>query len=515
MGTAINEALTGALFGRVWSLGYASYGQNYMYFAGGTNLPTSRSRVYHCRVRFPYSGTPSNFTPIFSISSIGAAVASPPLRVDLSHSNTGNIVCSINLFNGLNVTTSNNAVGVFNPTAGTAYDIALVWDGTGAASSVKVFVNGSVFGSLSPIGARQWNSPVEINMHTAINLGIGGTIVNSQIRFEEFAINDDATTSLAAFTGSSRTTDLIALAQYSGITWPTESQVLDAITWNEYGTEKTGNVQLPLVSDVSVGGFFGANGDIEGDLILPGDNEVLAGVSFGSQGMTTGRILLPPENKVLFAEGFGDFTPDGYQYTGNVYLPLAENVQSGIDFGADSNEFTGTLVSTDPGSSNVAEGIEYTIENVNHVGSFEFPQSTDPGVENVFDGTEYMINDVALIGTLDTNGVYANLRQFLNSILREIGCESLTDDEYATIDLPDDFVYTVDTFNALDAVLISRGDINSDRQKLEYYFLARGLELTPPVTDPEIKSQILMGIDLDDSPVTPTGKSNVFIGGTL
>lgn len=81
------------------------------------------------------------------------------------------------------------------------------------------------------------------------------------------------------------------------------------------------------------------------------------------------------------------------------------------------------------------------------------------------------------------------MRDYLNGILSFIGAESLTDEEFDSIDLEntDD---PVANYNALLGVLESRDLVSSMVKRLEYYFLAKGVEVSPPNT---ARSNILVG----------------------
>ena len=87
------------------------------------------------------------------------------------------------------------------------------------------------------------------------------------------------------------------------------------------------------------------------------------------------------------------------------------------------------------------------------------------------------------------------MRDFLNAILSFINSETLTDVEYAEIELEDQ-EYTKETYLALKAVLESRESVSSQLSKLSNYFLAKG-------------------VDLSESESSYTPKSNILIGGEL
>lgn len=494
---AVNESLTGALHSnRVWNCSYAGPGQGYIVWPALYNTPTNNARTYHIRLRTGYTGNPGAAIGLFSLGGASQASGGTAYRLDVAHLTNGNIIVNIAQENGVAVVNLNTILKTgWSPTAGTAYDIALVWDGTASASSIKLYINGSLDNSISPISGRVWPNPVKTGLHGTIGIALGGTTVNSQIRVEEFAIGDGADFDLSGFTGSGRTTDIIgnAIGLLAGSTWPGVAKVRNDTSWNERGTSRTGTLALPSASNVRNGTAYGDSGN-------------------GS----TGTLVVPTlaNTKTGVAGDGGTGTYDGSDRWTD---PGESNVKSGVAYKANStsNNKTGALVSTNPGIVNVVEGVDYTIENESYTGTYEVPLNTDPGAENVLEGTEYVINDVPLVGTFDPNLNFETMRQFLNDIYREIGVTSLTDDEYATTTgLADEYVYSSEVYAALDAILVTRGDINSDRQKLEYYFLAKGTELTV-TPDPEVKNDILMGVALDGNPATSTGKSNIFMGGPV
>ena len=86
------------------------------------------------------------------------------------------------------------------------------------------------------------------------------------------------------------------------------------------------------------------------------------------------------------------------------------------------------------------------------------------------------------------------MRAFLNAILAFIGAESLTDEEFEYCDEQlSSSAYDVATYTALDSVLADRESVSSNRDRLRYYFLARGVAVG----------------ELDQ------GKSNILIGAPL
>ena len=88
------------------------------------------------------------------------------------------------------------------------------------------------------------------------------------------------------------------------------------------------------------------------------------------------------------------------------------------------------------------------------------------------------------------------MRDFLNGILNFIGSESLTDDEFATVEteIPN---YSKVTYLALKSIVDSRESVSGQGKRLKLYFIARGVDVSDannPV--PPAKSNILIGVAL-------------------
>lgn len=84
------------------------------------------------------------------------------------------------------------------------------------------------------------------------------------------------------------------------------------------------------------------------------------------------------------------------------------------------------------------------------------------------------------------------MRDFLDAILAFIMAESMTDDEFATIEseLP---LYDQGTYDDLARILESREAVSVLHDRLVAYYKAKGVDITP----------------------TDTGKSDIFLGAVL
>jgi hypothetical protein len=85
------------------------------------------------------------------------------------------------------------------------------------------------------------------------------------------------------------------------------------------------------------------------------------------------------------------------------------------------------------------------------------------------------------------------LRDFLDAILAFISCGTLSDEEWGTIDSLTDQSYTLENYNALLGILDARESVSSARDRLRYYFLAAGVQVTES-TNP--KSDVFIGAAL-------------------
>lgn len=339
LGITSNDSTPSALFGRTWSVGNFAGSAGYIAFPGNYNLPTNRARTYHIRVRPKYTGNaPGTSFGLFGISGIYQATGNINHTVGMQHGTDG----TIRVFIGSNIVgfaaiVNNFNAGSWSPTSGVAYDIGLAWDGTTTANSVKVYLNGSLLGQTTP--SQAWTNPVSTFYQGTILIGQSTPTTGTGYDVEEFAIGDGADFNMALFTGSGRTTNVIGLSAFQGITWPAVAKVKSDTSWNEFGVAKTGTRTDPTAAQVKNGVQFGAGGT---------------------------------------------------EFTGTVTLPAAGDVEAGVQYGAAGNEFTGTLETgaSDPGVDNVLEGVEYEIAGIPLTGTY------GPVTEaQVQDGVEFGPND--------------------------------------------------------------------------------------------------------------------------
>jgi hypothetical protein len=84
------------------------------------------------------------------------------------------------------------------------------------------------------------------------------------------------------------------------------------------------------------------------------------------------------------------------------------------------------------------------------------------------------------------------VRDFINAILTFINASTLTDEEYDAIDV-ESFGYDSDTYTLILGILDAREVVSSTRDRLTYYFQAKGVEVSAPSSG---RSNILIGGDL-------------------
>ncbi len=71
------------------------------------------------------------------------------------------------------------------------------------------------------------------------------------------------------------------------------------------------------------------------------------------------------------------------------------------------------------------------------------------------------------------------MRVYLDAVLTFIGAESLTDEEFDSIDL-EDTDDQVATYNALLVILQGRDLVSDMTTRLQYYYQAKGVQVTAP-----------------------------------
>lgn len=312
---------------------------------------------------------------------------------------------------------------------------------------------------------------------------------------------------------------------------------------NSTSNNKTGTLAVPSAGNVRSGTAVDAG---TGTLTVPSLANTKTGVAGdGGTGTYDGsdRWTDPGIANVRSATAYKANSTSNNR-TGTAAIPVASDVKTGVSVDATTGSYDGSDRWTDPGEANVLGGVTYKANSVteNKTGALSSGDSTDPGEDNVREGVEYEFEGDDKVGTYDGSDFFTelaaadvrfdldyiaagiertgelvslatDLRGVLNQILRFIGCESLTDDEFESLDLTLASPAT-DVYEALYAILDARGVSEATLDKLGYYFQAKGVEIA---AEPEREAgtpHILVGATLDATPVAD-GKSNIFVGGEL
>jgi len=328
------------------------------------------------------------------------------------------------------------SVSTYSFTSGTAVDLFFSWTGTTAANGAKMYVNGTLLAEGTSGMATDY------------------TDAKGQLYESILACN-------AWPQGETSNFDLNEMAVWNSVIDPTASGL------NFSGSSRTSFLTSTAYDPMPTAG------NVKGGLVY-GSNELLTGT----------RVDASPAN-VLSTHSYAD---PAAQTTGTYVATTTATTKVGTSFGvSQTGTFDGSDRWTDPGIANVLSGVAYKANSVanNRTGTHTELLSTDPGIANVLDGIEYTINDVDLVGTFDPNFNFVNFRAFLNGVLSAVGTSSLTDDEYATITVDQNFEYTTALHAQMQAVVVSRDALSSANARLGSFFKAYGVDLgtqTSPTT---------------------------------
>ena len=171
--------------------------------------------------------------------------------------------------------------------------------------------------------------------------------------------------------------------------YPAAADVRTGISYGD-ADQFTGVLTVPAVGDVRLGVGFDANMSLVGNVRLPAASDVRLAVAFDALDSQIGLIAVPVPGRVI----------SGYavdQTVGTFAYPLENQVLNNVDYGADGNEFTGTVIVETygfPGEKDVRLGVVYG-DQQQFTGGVRVPPP-----EKVELGYEYDYNDTET-GTLD------------------------------------------------------------------------------------------------------------------
>lgn len=325
-----------------------------------------------------WRGTVEATGTFLTLIDIGLWEQACPGRIFLNFSNTSTLNLGINDYVGNTIV--NNVGTASGMSTQTYYDVVLVWDGTTGANSIKLYVNNSVIYQTTA-GHAIASLPYPI---PAITLGGAGLGSNSYVN--EFVI-------------------------WSGVINP------GSVLCGGSSVALNGNSRTNFV-DCSA---FDATVFTD-----PGIANVANGVSYTYAGVSETGTLVSTDPGIANVTNGVNYTINNTAKTGtNVSTdPGVANVNNGVNYTINSAAKTGTNVNTDPGVGNVVAGTNYTINSASKIGTYTEPTTaqvqhgvtfgggigtyrgadlwSDPGFTNVAQGVNYNANGVAETGTLGT-----------------------------------------------------------------------------------------------------------------
>lgn len=423
--------------------------------------------------------------------------------------------------------TLNDTSGTYTSyVSGTPVDIMMSWDGTTGANAVKWSVEGTEVGTVT---AGQASVQAGALLRTGIQIGCGGVDSNhADWDLNEFVIWDSA----ESHTYSPRSDFYTPPSTGEGKA--VESMVKTGQTYYDLDvfTSKTGTYDGsdrwtdPGESSVKTGTAYKANstsnnktGTYDGSdrWTDPGEANVRSGTAYKANSTSNNK-------------------------TGSASIPTAANVKVGVATDATTGTYDGSDRWTDLDEADVREGVPYKANSVTENKTGTLAGSEDPGITNVKIGTEYVIEGEALTGLYEGTDRFTSLaeedvrygleylannqertgkltylptdaRSVCDQILRFIGAESLTDDEWATLTVTVNST-GLEVYQALYGVLDARGSTAAMMDRLACYFKAKGIDIVVETEREPGQPHILIGSDLESAPVAE-GKSNVFIGGVI
>ena len=153
----------------------------YVYYDADSNADSQQTGAVKLKFTPNYSGTPTTTRCLFCMTK---ALADNINRLQISHVNTGNL--QIVLTDSAGVNFSVNNLGIWNPTAGTTYEIEFNWNITTGAN--RLFVDGVQFGATDTnTGTRDSNIGIFVvgsnwNAATTADMEIEDIIVFNQVQ---------------------------------------------------------------------------------------------------------------------------------------------------------------------------------------------------------------------------------------------------------------------------------------------------------------------------------------------
>jgi hypothetical protein len=413
--------------------------------------------------------------------------------------------------------------GIANVRSGTAYKANSISNnrtGTAAIPTAANVRSGTAVDATT--GSLAVPAAADVRSGTAVDAGTG-TLDLPSIANVKTGVTFDGASKTGTYDGSDRWTDPGVANVRSGTAYKANST-----SNNRTGTavvSAAATTKHGVTADDGTGTYRGADlwTAVVADDVLEGAGYLADGVSLSGlyRDVTADRVKAGTQ---YGWDGFGlrTGTYDGSDLWSS---PAADELKHGVQLKSNSttDNLTGTYRGADlwssPGADELKHGVALKSDSLtdNLVGTYRgadlwtafLPAQVAAGEQALQDGN-------AVVGTFVGAQVPSTAREVANAILKFLGAPSLTDDEWTSMSI-DESSTPQALYEALDAVLASRGALSSIRDRLKFYFAAKGVGVFPVAEDQdEPHLDIYMGSDLSEAPDTPpTGESNLFLGGEL
>jgi hypothetical protein len=153
-----------------------------------------------------------------------------------------------------------------------------------------------------------------------------------------------------------------SFAKFAAATYPAEASVASGVTYGDSNNAFTGSLNVdssanvPAESEVLNGITFGSSNQFTGNVTQPAEGDVRSGVQFGANGTqftgtlaTSGNVTVPSVNDVLTGVTYGD---QSAPIVGVFDVPQISDVRSGVSYGANGTQFTGSYLCNTYGIQN-------------------------------------------------------------------------------------------------------------------------------------------------------------------
>lgn len=302
------DAGSNVLEGKVIQISDASNVRCLMY-PGTTNWSGNVGFAIVARIVPRWTGSPAAVNGLCIISKPLASTGTVGAGISLSINTSAAVQVVTQTENDVNLISSTVAGASF--TSGTATELVITWDGSGTASSCKVYQNGSLLGSLTPAAAITLRNNLK---YKTIAVGISHNGAVSQFDLNEFAIYDGNLTAGEVSTLWSRST-WISSSAFDGSSYsdPGIANVRSGTAYTYAGSSQTGTLATPSLSNVKTGvAGDGGVGTYDGSdrWTDPGESNVREGTAYKANSTTNNRLGTLSNPSVPVLEGDTQIDPE-------------------------------------------------------------------------------------------------------------------------------------------------------------------------------------------------------------